>query len=897
MTRLFRSLNLLFLVAVAALIAINISSRNKVTELYGLTRQRAEARQRILLSERLIANLHKADAEHRAYLLSGNPDHLENFEQSVAGIDTAILELLGLTRDFPSQLGRLEYIRSVHERKSTSLRHFAENYRTSSARLKMEQTLPNEPEWGMISTTIAELASNELKRLNESDAKAREIVDVDKILLSFVTLMTAILAITVFIVVEKTRRRKDSSLKAETQARQKLSQQEARFLEIIQMQNAIATADLEKDDVRALVLEHAVRLTQADGAVVERIEGPKFVYEATHGEKAPNVGITVDREGSLSGICVERREALISHDTEEDGRVDREACRRAGIRSMVVLPIFSQGEPYGVLKVYSHQPRGFGESHRNDLNLVSGILSSTLTQMQQFTSLRETEKQLLRAKEQAESSTRAKSQFLANMSHEIRTPMNGILGIAEHLLQSQLAPVQADAIMTIQSSGESLLAIINDILDFSKIEAGMLVLAHEDFNLLTVFRNLQKIFSHAADGKAVDLVFEIDPALHADVKGDPGRLSQVLLNLVGNAIKFTPKGQVTVAARSSACEDGRLVIDFEIRDTGIGIAQDAFDKLFQAFQQADASTSRTYGGTGLGLSICKHLITQMNGQIGVRSQLGIGSTFWFNVRMDYGHPVAAKAEVLRYEEPVASVLAIVGRILLVEDNAVNQKVAIHAMANTGLTITAVDSGADALRLLETDEFDLILMDCQMPEMDGYETTRRIRKLNTLRVSRIPIIALTANALVGDRDRCLAAGMDDYVSKPFKTDRLLALIEEWLRKGPAFPNPDEIFKAYLQIMPDFIATVLNAYAKSDWKALGAAAHSVKSSSLNIGAIKLGRMAEFLENASGRSPQDIQQFHVMDFAEEYATVSDFLHGYLKDGVPLRDIYPLRGIPLLA
>lgn len=373
-------------------------------------------------------------------------------------------------------------------------------------------------------------------------------------------------------------------------------------------------------------------------------------------------------------------------------------------------------------------------------------------------------RELLRAKEMAEAATVAKGRFLAAMSHEIRTPLSGVIGLLNVLSETQLNQQQQELTRSIQHSGEMLLAIVNDILDYSKINAGKLVLENAPFEIRTVVNGLIEPHRRLANLKGVILESHVSSAVPQWIEGDPTRLKQVLNNLVHNSVKFTQQGKIQVLTH---LEGSR--IRFSVRDSGIGIEREALPRLFEEFSQADQSTTRRFGGTGLGLTICKKLVEAMGGEIGVDSEAGKGSLFWFALPVRVASPAAVQATI---SQKVPSRRL---RILIAEDNEVNQRIIRHAVEKLGHEAGLAVSGADAIAKFHAGEFDLILMDCQMPGMDGMEATRHIRQ-SSPRGRAIPIIAVTANAFAEDREACLAAGMTDHIGKPVQLNILHAVIE-------------------------------------------------------------------------------------------------------------------------
>ncbi|NGZ06330.1 MAG: response regulator [Magnetococcales bacterium] len=499
--------------------------------------------------------------------------------------------------------------------------------------------------------------------------------------------------------------------------------------------------------------------------------------------------------------------------------------------------------------------------------------------------------ELKRARIQADSANRAKSAFLANMSHEIRTPMNGVMGLIDLALQHDIPATTRNYLIKAQSSSRTLLQLINDILDLSKIEQGGMVLERVAFRLQDLLDNLQDLFSSTTIAKEVQLRIEPAPELTGTLLGDPLRLQQVLFNLVGNAIKFTERGQVRVNVAVVEQNQERIRLHFGVQDQGIGITPEQQAMLFKPFSQAETGTARKFGGTGLGLAICKRLSEQMGGHIGVESRAGQGSLFWFEVILGRSQEesIIPSAPLPALPQPVGQLAG--ARVLLAEDNAINRLVAEELLKSVGLVVECAHNGLEVLRLLEQKKFDLILMDIQMPEMDGYTATRMVR--TDPRWQTLPILAMSAHALSGDREKSLEAGMNDHLTKPIDKALLYAALHRWITTplapvATSSPHPAPPTLAtlidFVELMdrinhkPALLRRILNDFADSQMQAAAEIralltaqdleeairrVHSIKGMAGNLSARELFACAQTLETALRHSGAGVTR-ELDDFA---------------------------------
>jgi len=620
--------------------------------------------------------------------------------------------------------------------------------------------------------------------------------------------------------------------------------------------------------------------------------------------------VTVNASGEIERFSPSAERLFGRESAEVEGTAITSLFTAPGNAEMEAILIAKMHNTYDTGNLTTHNLTGLradGETFYAEITcsiILLGTEKLMVCAVRDVTQIRTAIEDMRRARDVAEAANRAKSEFLANMSHELRTPMNGILGLSSLIKETVLDAEQRECVEALSGSASSLLTILNDILDFSKIEAGEMQLMAQPFSLHDMLHHVRDFMAPMASQKGLALEFMREEDFPEYLVGDVHRLQQILVNLVGNALKFTDAGYVHVRSAGHV-EADQYHLRIEVQDSGIGIPKEQCGRIFAKFTQADGSDTRRYGGTGLGLAISKQLVSLMQGDIGVESVEGVGSCFWFSLTLPIGESRIWQAEEQDVQPSVVRPGdAGAARVLIVEDHAINHMLLGKLLKKMGFTdVDRVEHGGQAVQACHRVKYDLILMDCQMPIMDGYEATRHIRSAEAHTGSRTPIVAMTANAMQGDQEKCMEAGMDDYLSKPIDIVMLKRVLARWLNVVPALAlQPDmpseqngnapvnlahlriftdgdvaeekTLFGIFMRNADEILLRLQESLNKHDSESWRKASHRLKGASGNLGANALSDLCSEAEKASIHT-SEVWAEYMTAIAAELTRVRAFIH----------------------
>jgi PAS domain S-box-containing protein len=782
-------------------------------------------------AQAILANIQSVESSQRGYVITGDIKYLKNYEIGFKNAELAYLNVLSLTKGNAGQQAILDSLKPIIKSKIEFVKQVVKERKENgyASAQKLIVTDLGENLMQEIRLVSNRFVTNERSFLSDRLISAKSnFSQTQNIIIASVLLTVVILFLALFLFIHDYNKRMQSEKKVvESEIRIK------KFMESLPV-----------------------------GIYILNSNGKPFYANSKSKEI---LGKGIDPESSMEKMPQVYQAYLMGTNDLYSSNMQPIVRALKGERNVCVddMEIEKQG-----VRI----PLRINASNITD---SEGNVEFAIAVFEDVSDIRETEKKLMEAKRMAEESNILKETFLANMSHEIRTPMNAILGFTDLLLKKNLGNQEKEYAKTIKTSGEALLRIINDILDVSKIESGIMTFEEHALSISEMFSSLNIMLSYGAKEKGLQLFFTCDSSIPDTLLGDPTRLTQILINLVGNAIKFTNKGKIEIFAKAIREENNLLYVEFSVTDSGIGITEDKLNLIFERFRQAESHTTRNYGGTGLGLSIAKQLVELQGGEIHVKSQLGIGTVFTFILPLKKTNEIFEANNKHEHVSEIGMEELSTKKILLVEDNPINIKFMISLFDEFKIKTDLAENGKIAVEKIKNKVYDLILMDIEMPEMNGYEATTIIRKeLN----STVPIIAMTAHAMAGESEKCLSLGMNAYISKPVKEkllfEKMISLsvntnLENTTSKtNTKIVNLDFLIKSmrgkkevirdtidiYLAQMPEDSLILNDAVEKMDYSLIKRYAHRIKSTVSLMGIVEMEKILEELEELSAQKEDD-------------------------------------------